>query len=78
MLEDNFVVSLLALWPFLLQRSAQTHQLRLIPIMCDGYTRFQQIILHHIELAPLNAERNLGTVNIRSGRQNGGMSGHST
>ena len=44
MLENNFVVSLLVLWPFLLQCSAQMHQLRLIPIPCDGFTRFEQDI----------------------------------
>ena len=39
MLEDNFVVYLLVPWPFLLQCSAQTHQLRSIPTPCDGFTR---------------------------------------
>ena len=41
MLEDNFYMSLLVLWPFLLQYSAQTHQLSSILIPCDGFTRFQ-------------------------------------
>ena len=69
MMEDNFVVSLLVLWPFLLQCSAQTYQLCSIPIPCDDFTWFQQLITHHTELVPPNAEHNLGTVNIRSGRQ---------
>ena len=77
MLEDNFVVSLLILWPFLLQCSAQTYQLRSIPIPYDDFTRFQQLIIHRVELVLLNAEHNLGTVNIRSGRQREGMSGYS-
>ena len=77
MLEDNFVVSLLVLWLFLLQCSAQTHQLRLIPIPRNGCTRFQQFIIHHTELVPSNAEQNLGTVNIRSGHRRGGLLGHS-
>ena len=72
-----FVLSLLVLWPFLLQCSAQTHQLPLIPICCDGFTRFQQLIIHHTKLVPPNAEHNFGTVNIRSGRRRGGMSGYS-
>ena len=67
MLEDNFVVSLLVLWPFFLQCSAQSHQFRSIPIPCDDFTRFQQFIIHHTEMVPPNAEHNLGTVNIRSG-----------
>ena len=76
MLENNFVVSLSVLWPFLLQCSAHTHQLRSIPIPCDGFTRFQQFIIHHTELFPPNTEHNFGTVNIRSGRWCGDMSGH--
>ena len=77
MLEDNFVVSLLVLWPFHLECSTQTYQLRSISISCDGFTRFQKLIIHHTELIPPNAEHNLGTVNIRSGRRREGMSGHS-
>ena len=75
MLGDHFVVSRLVLWPFLLQCSGQTHQLRSILIPGDRFTRFHQLIIHHTELVPPNAERNLGTVNIRSGRQLGGISG---
>ena len=37
----------------------------------------KKLIIHNTEMVPLNAEHNLGTVNIRSGRQRGGMSGHS-
>ena len=70
-------MSILVLWPILLQCMAQTHQLRSIPTPCYGFTRFQQLIIHHPELVPLNAEHNLGTVNIRSGRRRGGMSEHS-
>ena len=55
----------LVLWTFRLQRSAQTHQLRSIPIPCDGFTRFQQLIIHHTELVSPNAEHSLGIVNIR-------------
>ena len=76
-LEDDFVVSLLVLSPFVLQFSAQMHQLRSILIPCDGSTRFQKLIIHHTELVPLNAEHNLGTVNIRSGCRRRGMSRHS-
>ena len=76
-LEDNLVVSLFVLWPFFLQCSAQTHHLRSIPIPCDGSTQFQQLIIHHTEMVPPNAEHNFGTVNIRSGRRCGGMSGNS-
>ena len=53
-------------------------QLPSIPIPCNGFTRFQQLIIHHTQLVPLNAEHNLGTVNIRSGRRHEGMSGHSS
>ena len=74
---DNFIVSLLVLWSFLLQCSGQTHQLRSIPIPYDGFTRFKQIIIHHTEQVPSNAEHNLGTVNIRCGHRRGGMSEHS-
>ena len=77
MLEDNFFVSLLLMWPFLHQCSASTYQLRSIPIPYDGFTRFQQLIIHHTEMVPPNAEHNLGTVKIWSGRRRGGMSGHS-
>ena len=76
-LKDNFIVSLLVLWPFLLQCSAQTHQRRSMPISCDGFTRFQQLIIHHTELVPPNVENNLSTVNIRSGCRRGDMSRHS-
>ena len=62
MLEDNFVVSLLVLQPFHLKCSAQTHQLRSIPIPCDGFSWFQQLIIHHTELVSRNVEHNLGTV----------------
>ena len=62
-------VSLLMLGP--------AHQLPSIPIPSEGFTRFQQLIIHHTELVPPNAEHNLGTVNIRPGRQRGGMCGHS-
>ena len=68
MLEDNFVLSLLVLRPFLLQCPPSTHQLRSMLILCDGFTRFQQLIIHHIDLLPLNAEHNLGIVNIWSDR----------
>ena len=77
MLEDNFVVSLWVLWPFLLQGSAQTHKLHPIPVPCNGFTRFQKLIIHHTELVVPNIEHNLGTVNIRSVRRREGMSGHS-
>ena len=60
-------MSLLVMWPFL-QCSAQTHQLHSIPIPCNGFTRFQQLITHYTELVPSNAEHNLDTVNIQSGR----------
>ena len=49
------------------------HQLHSIPIPCDGFTWFQQLIIHHTELVPPNAEHNLGNVNIRSGRRLGGL-----
>ena len=62
MLENNFVVSLLVLLLFLLQISAQMHQLRSIPILCDGFTWFQQLIMHHPDLVPSNAEHNLSVV----------------
>ena len=74
-LEDNFVVSLLVLWSFLIQCSAQTHQLRSIPIPCDGFTWFQQLIIHQTELVPSNVEENLGTVSIRSGHRRKACSG---
>ena len=61
MLEDNFVVFLLVLWPFLLQCSAQTHQLRSKPISCDGFTWNQQLIIHHTEpVAQNDVEARLG------------------
>ena len=56
-----------------LSSSAQTHQLRFIPIPCDGFTRFQQLIIDHTELAPPNLEHNLRTVNIPSGRRRVGI-----
>ena len=74
MLEDNFVVSLLVLWQFLLQCSTQTHQLRSISIPYDGFTWLQQLI---IELLPPNSENNLSTMSIRSGLECGGISGNS-
>ena len=46
------------------QCSAQTHQLRSLPIPYDGFTRVEQVIIHHTVLVPPNAEHNLGTVNI--------------
>ena len=42
----------------------------------DGFTWFQQLIIHHTELVLQNAEHNLATVNIRSDHQRGDMSGH--
>ena len=45
--------------------------LPLIPI--DG----TQLIIHHTELFPPNAEHNLGSVIIHSGHRQEGMSGHS-
>ena len=77
MLEDNFAVSLLVLWPFLLQWSAQMYQLHSILIPYDGFTWFLQIIIHHTELVPPNAEHNLDIVNIGSGHRRWCVSGHS-
>ena len=58
MLEDNFVVPLLVLWPLLLQCSVQTHQLRSILIPCNGFTQIQQlIILPHPQYSPDLAPR---------------------
>ena len=57
--EDNFVVFFLVLWPFLLQFLVQTHKLRSIPIPCDGFTRFQQLIIQRTELGPPNADYNI-------------------
>ena len=75
-LEDNFVVSFLVLWPCLLQCWDQTHQLRLIPIPYHGFTRFQQLIIDHTELVPPNSEPDLGIVKIRSARRRGSMTRH--
>ena len=40
MLQNHFIVSLVVLRPFVFQCSAQTHQLRSIPIACDFFSRF--------------------------------------
>ena len=76
-LENNFVMSLLVLWTFILQCSTKTHQFRSIPITCNGFTPFQQLIIQHTELVLPNVEHNLGAVKIRSGRRFRGISGHS-
>ena len=48
-----------------------------MPMSCVDFTRVKQLIIYHTELVPPNAEHNLGTVNIWSGRRRGDMSGHS-
>jgi len=40
LLQNHFIVSLVVLWPFVFQCSAQTHQLRSIPIAYDCFSRF--------------------------------------
>ena len=77
MLQNHFIVSLVVLRPFVFQCSAQTHQLRSIPIACDCFSRFYQFIIHYAELVPPNTEHDLGAVNIRFGRRRGSMAENS-
>jgi len=65
MLENYFVMSLFVLWPFLLRCSAQTHQLKSIPISCNGFVRLEQLVIHDTLLIPPNTEHNLGAMDIR-------------
>jgi len=52
--------------PFLLQCSAQLHQLLSVAFPSDDFVGLEQLIIHYTQLIPLNTKHELGAMKIRS------------